>query len=101
MKKKTFGIQQTFSDQVREIVRSIRKGKVMTYGEVAKLAGSPGAARAVGVVMKHNYDPTVHCHRVVGSNGHVCDYNRGGKAMKIEMLKKEGIRFTSSGRVIL
>jgi alkylated DNA nucleotide flippase Atl1 len=39
--------QITFADQVRKVVRSIPKGSTMTYGTVAKIAGSQGAARAV------------------------------------------------------
>lgn len=62
----------------------------MTYGEVAAYAGSPGAARAVGSIMKHNYDPSVPCHRVVRSDGRVGEYNRGGAEAKKKILIKEG-----------
>ncbi len=59
----------TFADTVRAIVRQIPKGQTRTYGEVAAAAGRPGAARAVGTVMKGNFDPTVPCHRVIRSDG--------------------------------
>ena len=79
-----------FADKVKEIVRQIPKGQTITYGEVADFAGSPGAARAVGSIMKSNYDPTIPCHRVVRSDGKVGEYNRGGTSKKLELLIKEG-----------
>jgi len=52
------------------ICRNIPRGRTLTYGEVAKRAGSPGAARAVGQAMRSNPIPLiVPCHRVVATNG--------------------------------
>ena len=79
-----------FAERVRSVVREIPKGKAMTYGQVAKAAGNPGAARAVGAVMKNNYDPTVPCHRVVRADGKIGDYNRGGMFRKVQLLQEEG-----------
>ena len=79
-----------FSEHVRHIVRNIPKGETMTYGEVAKAVGRPGAARAVGTVMKNNYDPTVPCHRVIRADGKIGNYNRGGSERKTELLREEG-----------
>lgn len=79
----------TFTDKVREVVKKIPKGKVLTYKEVAKKAGSPNASRAVGSVLKKNYDPDVPCHRVVRSDGVAGEYNRG-RSEKIRKLKEEG-----------
>ena len=81
----------TFSQKVKSIVAKIPKGKTLTYKEVATKAGSPNASRAVGAVMKGNYDPKVPCHRVIRSDGRIGDYNRGGQAVKIRLLKKEGV----------
>lgn len=75
---------------MRAIVRQIPKGQTRTYGEVAKAAGRPGAARAVGTIMKNNYDPTVPCHRVIRADGKVGEYNRGGPAKKRALLRTEG-----------
>lgn len=80
----------SFTERVRAVVRTIPKGKTMTYGEVAHAAGHPGAARAVGLVMKGNYDKTVPCHRVVRRDGKIGDYNRGGEARKRALLQEEG-----------
>jgi methylated-DNA-[protein]-cysteine S-methyltransferase len=87
---KKISIGKTFADRVRDVVRAIPKGKTMTYGEIAALAGAPRAARAVGTVMANNYDKTVPCHRVIRSNGHIGNYNRGGSTVKRNLLIAEG-----------
>lgn len=81
---------KSFADKVRDVVRTIPKGKTMTYAVVAKKAGNPRAARAVGTVMKGNFDPTVPCHRVIRTDGTIGEYNRGGPAAKRALLIKEG-----------
>jgi len=79
-----------FADSVREAVKQIPRGETRTYGEVASAIGHPGAARAVGTVMKNNFDTSVPCHRVVKSGGKLGEYNRGGEARKRELLVAEG-----------
>lgn len=79
---------KTFSDKVKEIVKKIPKGKVLTYGEVAKMAGSPKASRAVGNILNTNYDPQIPCHRVIRSDGKTGGYNRGASKKNL-LLKKE------------
>ena len=81
---------KTFADKVRDIVRKIPKGKSMTYKEVAARAGNPKAARAVGAIMRTNYDKTIPCHRVVRSDGTFGNYNRGGTVAKRNLLVSEG-----------
>lgn len=81
---------ETFSEKVIAIVKTIPKGKVMTYGEVAKRAGNPRAARAVGMIMKNNKDQKVPCHRVVRADGDIGGYN-GLRGKKEELLKEEGV----------
>jgi methylated-DNA-[protein]-cysteine S-methyltransferase len=83
-------MKTTFSEKVKKIVAGIPKGKTMTYKQVAIKAGSPNASRAVGSVMKANYDPKIPCHRVIRSDGVVGDYNRGGRTEKLRKLKAEG-----------
>ena len=90
---------KTFSELVRDVVRKIPRGKVLTYKQVATMAGSPGASRAVGSIMKSNYDKTVPCHRVIKSDGTVGQYNRGGTKKKLEMLIKEKAFKTKTTRV--
>lgn len=80
----------SFKEQVYAVVKKIPKGKVLTYGEVAKKVGKPGAARAVGTVLSQNYDPKIPCHRVIRADGKIGNYNRGGERGKRAILKKEG-----------
>ena len=79
-----------FRDKVFAIVRSIKEGDAMTYKEVATRAGNPLAARAVGAIMRTNYDPDIPCHRVVRTDGNVGGYNRGGNTKKKSLLMREG-----------
>jgi len=81
--KKITSRQASFSERVYAIVAKIPIGKVMTYKQVAAKAGSPHAARAVGNLMKNNYNPKIPCHRVVRSDGKIGDYNRGGSERKM------------------
>lgn len=81
---------KTFREKVLDIVRKIPKGGSMTYKQVATKAGNPNAARAVGAIMRTNYDPTVPCHRVIHTSGVIGNYNRGGPTRKREILISEG-----------
>jgi methylated-DNA-[protein]-cysteine S-methyltransferase len=78
-----------FAKKVLTIVAKIPRGQTLSYGEVAELAGHPGAFRAVGSVMKNNYDSSIPCHRVVYANGKPGHYNRGDRN-KIKILRREG-----------
>ncbi len=80
---------KTFRQRVLEITSKIPKGKTLTYKEVATKAGNSKASRAVGAILKTNFDPKIPCHRVVRSDGKTGGYNRGAKN-KIKILKKEG-----------
>lgn len=80
---------KTFTEKVLNIVKKIPKGKTLSYKQVAEKAGSPRAFRAVGSILKQNYDPRVPCHRVIKSSGDVGQYNRG-KEKKLIILRKEG-----------
>lgn len=79
-----------FQERVRKIVQNIPKGKTMTYAEVAEVAGSPKAHRAVASIMAKNYDASVPCHRVIRSDGGLGGYNRGGEVTKRKILEQEG-----------
>lgn len=86
-----------FESAVRAVVRMIPKGHVLTYKEVAEKAGYRNAARAVGSVLRQNYDSDVPCHRVVRADGTVGEYNRGGPDQKLALLAKEGWKLQSHG----
>lgn len=81
----------SFAARVRDAVRQIPKGETRSYGQVARAIGHPGAARAVGTVMRNNFDTTVPCHRVIHADGTPGGYNRGGEIKKCDMLRQEGV----------
>lgn len=93
----------SFRQKVYSIASSIPKGKVATYGQLAKLAGNPLASRAVGMFMRTNPDlKIVPCHRVVGSNGRLTGYSAGeGLVTKKKILILEGVKFSGHDRVDL
>lgn len=87
-----------FAEKVWKVVCAIPKGQVLTYAAVAKKAGFPGAARAVGSLMKKNFDQARPCHRVIRSDGTLGEYNRGAAA-KVRILRSEGVAL-HNGRVV-
>ncbi len=90
-----------FVASVYDIVSHIPPGKVATYQDVARLAGNPGASRAVGSAMRRNPDmKRVPCHRVVGSTGQMHGYAFGGVTAKVAKLQDEGVSFVG-GKVDL
>lgn len=66
-----------FAQKVYDIVKKIPAGQTLSYQQVATLAGSPKAYRAVGNILNKNHDPLIPCHRVIRSNGSPGGYNRG------------------------
>lgn len=91
-------LKKSFYSKVYEIVKKIPKGKVLTYKQVAMLAGSSKAFRAVGSAMRNNPDmKNIPCHRVVGSDGKMHGYSAGqGIKTKIKLLKEEGVLFLNN-----
>jgi len=81
-----------FERRVLTIVRNIPVGRVATYGDVAKLAGKPRAARAVGNIMRGCRRPDVPCHRVIAAGGRIGGYG-GRELLKRSLLAAEGITF--------
>jgi methylated-DNA-[protein]-cysteine S-methyltransferase len=74
-----------------EALREVPRGEVVTYGELAALAGAPGAARAAGSVCAGNrYWLFVPCHRVVAATG-IGGYGRSGVELKRRLLELEGV----------
>lgn len=89
-KRKIPGAIPAFTAKVYAVVAKIPRGSVLTYGEVARRAGRPGAARAVGNIMHNNPDTKkVPCHRVVRADGTPGGYARG-TAKKVAILRREG-----------
>jgi methylated-DNA-[protein]-cysteine S-methyltransferase len=84
-----------FHRRVYDIARAIPPGEVLTYGEVARRLGAPGASRAVGQALGHNpFAPVVPCHRVLAARGRSGGFSaEGGAATKLRMLEIERARF--------
>ena len=81
-----------FTARVLAVVRRIPYGDVATYGEVAARAGRPGAARAVGNIMRTCGRPDVPCHRVIAAGGRLGGYG-GSEMLKRQLLMSEGVVF--------
>jgi methylated-DNA-[protein]-cysteine S-methyltransferase len=82
-----------FHRKVYEAACRIGWGRTMTYGDLARQAGAPGAARAVGQALGRNPVPiVVPCHRILASGGKVGGFSAfGGAATKERLLALEGV----------
>ena len=92
-----------FFRRVYALVARIPRGRVTTYGEVARILGAPGAARAVGWAMHGNpHGARVPCHRVVQRGGSCSpNFRAGDPGAQRRLLEREGVRFRLDGRVDL
>ena len=77
------------------VVRRIPVGRVTTYGTVARLAGKPRAARAVGNIMSEARAPQLPYHRVIAAGGQLGGYG-GNVSLKRALLAAEGLVVTST-----
>ena len=82
-----------FQKKVWNYLKTIRKGTVKTYKQVAIAINSPKSARAVAnAVGKNPFAPKIPCHRVIRSDGSLGGYSgKGGVKTKKLLLKREGI----------
>lgn len=81
-----------FERKVLTVVSRIPPGRVTTYGDVARLAGKPRAARAVGNLMRTADRPGLPFHRVVAAGGRLGGYS--SLALKRSLLSAEGLTVT-------
>lgn len=89
-----------FSRRVWQATTRIPRGKVKTYGQVAKEIAARGAARAVGTALGKNPFPLIiPCHRVIRADGEPGGFSGGGAAVKKRLLEREGVLFDRRGRV--
>jgi O-6-methylguanine DNA methyltransferase len=87
------GAETAFARRVLSVVRRVPVGRVTTYGAVARLAGKPRAARAVGNIMRAASQPGVPYHRVIAADGLLGGYG-GNIALKRALLAAEGLTVT-------
>jgi methylated-DNA-[protein]-cysteine S-methyltransferase len=95
-----------FQKKVLTLLTKIPKGKVTTYGEIARALGGVRLSRAVGNAVRDNpFAPEVPCHRVIRSNGEIGGF--GGELsgenikQKIRFLKEEGVYVDGKGSIDL
>ncbi len=89
--KLDFSAATEFRRKVFGALVNVKAGQTISYGELARAAGSPNASRAVGSAMAENPLPlAVPCHRVVRSDGRLGGF-RGGLDMKRKLLRLEGV----------
>ncbi|WP_420840593.1 MGMT family protein [Anaerotardibacter muris] len=89
------------------MVKHIPRGKVSTYGQVARLIGAPRSARYVGYALRANPEPgtdphSIPCHRVVFKDGRMATgFAFGGEEVQRKLLEDEGVAFDDEGRVVM
>lgn len=90
-------------NRIYAVVKRIPRGKVATYGQVARLAGNPLWARVVGYALHVNPDPDgIPCYRVVNRDGRPSPaFAFGGFQEQVYLLEKDGVEFNSDGNVIM
>jgi O-6-methylguanine DNA methyltransferase len=81
-----------FERKVLTLVSRIPVGRVSTYGDIARLAGRPRAARAVGSIMRRGGNPALPYHRVIGAGGRLGGYS--SLSLKRALLAAEGLTVT-------
>ncbi len=90
----------TFRAAVLDVVRSVPHGKVVTYGQVAAMVGSPHAARQVGAVLfgisESEHD--VPWQRVINAEGGISTYKVGHGELQVALLRAEGVEVTAADR---
>lgn len=91
-----------FTERIIQVIRSIPEGKVMTYGQIARQAGSPRAARQVVRILhamskKHR----LPWHRVVNVRGEIAIQDDEGAQLQRFLLEAEGVRVSEDGLVLL
>lgn len=88
-------MEKDFFDSVYKVVRLIPKGRVTSYGAIAKYLGAPGSSRIVGYAMNaaHTQKPKVPAHRVVNRNGELTGKHHFETPYQMqELLEKEKVK---------
>ncbi|MCX7710197.1 MAG: MGMT family protein [Clostridia bacterium] len=92
-----------FFDDVYRVVKQIPRGKVTTYGQIARILGQPTKSKIVGWALHSNPEPgVIPCHRVVNRRGELSgSFAFGGLEVQKKLLQDEGIIFDQSGIIDL
>lgn len=91
----------SFFENVYEAVQLIPRGKVATYGQIARMIGAPRSSRAVGYALHVNPRPgVIPCHRVVNREGRLAPaFAFGGPEIQAQLLESEGVE-VSEGFIV-
>ena len=92
------GDRSTLFGRVYALVRRIPRGRVASYGAIARALGVPRGARTVGWALS-SCPPDVPWHRVVNAQGKISWRPTGGYIMQRTLLRREGVRFSRAGRI--
>ena len=92
-----------FFQRVYALVQEIPKGKVATYGQIAKMLNAPKFSQIVGYALHSNPKPgIIPCHRVVNRFGEVTgSFAFGGANAQRKLLEEEGVEFLKNGKIDL
>lgn len=90
-----------FQQQLFQTLEEVPEGKVVSYGQLADLVGSPGASRAVGSAMKKDVAADYPCWRVVGADGSLHPSAVGDEDEQRRRLEEEGVPFVDENTVDL
>jgi methylated-DNA-protein-cysteine methyltransferase-like protein len=94
------GKPDPFMDRARRVIRSIPRGKVVSYGLVAALAGNPGAARQVARLLhSSSRKDGLPWHRVVNRLGRISLGPGQGREIQKQLLEDEGVVFSEDGAI--
>jgi methylated-DNA-protein-cysteine methyltransferase-like protein len=88
-------------EEIYRIVRRIPRGRVATYGLIARLAGIPRHARRVGYALAALHDDSVPWHRVVNAQGKISLRSTAGYGEQRGLLEREGVKFDQDGSIDL
>lgn len=88
-------------ERIHRAVRRIPRGRVATYGAVARMAGLPNQARLAGYALRHA-GQTIPWHRVINAKGEISGRTEPAwERLQRKMLEAEGVEFNARGRVDL
>lgn len=93
---------EPFTESVVEIIKGIPEGKVMTYGQIASLAGSPrGARQVVRILHSLSEKYKLPWHRVINVKGEIVIKDYGSHSLQKMFLESEGVKFTTNNTINL
>jgi methylated-DNA-protein-cysteine methyltransferase related protein len=95
-------MSQEFKERVLEVIAKIPEGHVMTYGQVARVAGKPRNPRQVGEILQGLHLETNHpWWRVINSSGRLSTYKVGTGDLQKRLLEAEGVVIDTTGKISL